>query len=77
MLNSTDERDGEGIRISNPRGSRPAIVKRIVWSESVDAELPLFRVKLRRILSVGDPPSVRLFGYPAFVADVGVAAGGV
>ena len=77
MRNSTDERGSEGIRIGNPGGSCPAIVKRIVRPETVDAQRPLFRVKLRGILSVGDASPVRFFGYPAFVADVGVTACGV
>jgi hypothetical protein len=77
MLNSTNERGSEGIRISNPGGSGSAIVERIVCAEPVNAQRPFFRVELRRVLSVGNAPPVRLFGYPAFVADVRVAAGGV
>jgi hypothetical protein len=37
----------------------------------------LFQRHFRGILSVGNAPSVRLFGYPALVADVGVTAGRV
>jgi hypothetical protein len=77
MLNSTDERGSEGIRISNPRGSGPATVRRIVVSEAIKAPPSLSRVELRGILSAGDAPSVGLFGYPAFVTDVGVTVGGV
>jgi hypothetical protein len=77
MLDSTNERGSEGIRIFNAGGSGSAIMKRIVWAETVDAQCSLLTVKLRRILSVGNASSVRVFGYPAFVADVSVAAGGV
>jgi hypothetical protein len=77
MLNSTDERCSEGIRISNPCGGGPATVRRIVLSEAVDAQPPFFLVELRGILSAGNAPSVGLFGYPTLVADVGVAAGEV
>jgi hypothetical protein len=77
MLNSTDERCSEGVWISNPCGGSPATVRRIVLSEAINALAPFFRVELRGILSAGNAPSVGLFGYPAFVADVGVTAGGV
>jgi hypothetical protein len=77
MLNSTDERGSEGIRISNPCGSSPATVRRIVFPEAVNTQPFLSGVELRGILSTGDAPSVGLFGYPAFVADVGVTAGRV
>ena len=77
MLNSTDERGSEGIRISDPCGSGPATVRRIVVPEAVNTQPSLCGVELRGILSAGDAPSVGLFGYPAFVTDVGVTAGGV
>lgn len=75
MLHAADESDGEGIGIRDPRGRGPAIVKLIAWSQPVNAQLPLLRVELRWILTAGDAPLVRFLGYPAFVADVGVAAG--
>ena len=77
MLDAADKGSGEGIRISNPGGSGPAPMRRSVRPEAVYAQVPLFRIQLRGILTVSDAPSVRLFAYPAFVADVGVAAGGV
>ena len=45
--------------------------------EAVDALVSLVRVQLSGVLPVGDAPHVGLFGYPAFVANVAVAAADV
>jgi hypothetical protein len=77
MLDATGERGSEGIRIGDPGSDVCTSMSFVIRPETVNAQGPLVRVELRGILSAGDAPSVRLFGYPAFVADVGVAAGGV
>ena len=77
MRNSTNERGSEGIRIGDPGSDVGASMTFVVRPEAVDAQRPLFWVKLRGIFAVGDASSVRLFGYPAFVTDVGVTACGV
>ena len=71
--NAVAKASGSAIRVAMVRhddgesfGRRPSML-----SDS------LLRVELGGILVVGDAPPVRLFGHPALVADVGVAAGGV
>jgi hypothetical protein len=77
VLNPADKGSGEGIRLGDAGYCVAASMPIIVLPEAVYAQGSLFRVKLGGILSVGNASSVRLFGHPAFVADVGVAAGGV
>jgi hypothetical protein len=77
MLNPTDKGRNEGIRIGDTGCCFAASMALIILPETVYAQGSLFLVKLRGIFAVGDTASVRLLGYPAFVADVGVAAGGV
>ena len=77
MLDTTGKCGSEGIRIGDAGCDFAASMTLIVLPETVNAHLSFFPVELRGILSVGNASSVRLFAYPAFVADVGVAAGGV
>src|ERR1700722_15892666 len=77
MLDSARKCGGDAIRINDAGCGLRASMALAVRPQAVNALAPLLRVKLRGVLSVGDAPSVGLFGYPAFVADVGVAAGGV
>jgi hypothetical protein len=49
----------------------------IVLLQAVDAQESLAEVQLSGVLAVGSPLHAGLFGYPAFVADVSVAAAGI
>ena len=77
MFHTADKGRSEGIRVGDPSRHVTAPMALIILPQPVDARAPLFRVQLRGIFTVGDTASVGLFGYPAFVADVGVAASGV
>jgi hypothetical protein len=74
MLNATGESHGEGVRVYDPAGHLPALVRLLTGFEAVNSGWPLRRIKLGRIFEERYPPLVHLLGDPAFVPDMAMAA---
>ena len=77
MFDAAGERGREGIRVVIRVEVLPAPMRQIVPAEAVDAQVSLGSVQFSGVLQVGNAPHAGLFGHPAFVADVAVAAADV